>query len=343
MSTDESLIAAALTDNLLNLGLRVREQIIAGRDLDRDPHAVGEGPGDTVFAIDRRLEPLVVAAMEALPEALTPALVICEGLGVDGYRRVGPSNANLRYRILIDPLDGTRSLAYDKRSGWFLAAAAPDLGEKTKISDAIASVMVELPTSKQGFADEFILCQGNWSGRRRSLTTDWQQPLNRHPSSESTLRHGFGHVSSFFPGTKRLAADLMEHIAQTTLGSVSVSEALVFDDQYICSGGQMVELMTGKDRFCCDLRPIFYEILRRRGEGVVSGLCCHPYDLAGAPIAVAAGVVLTDGYGAPFDAPFDVESAIHWCGYANENLREAIEPVIQEWIQGQFARRADEL
>ena len=151
------------------------------------------------------------------------------------------------------------------------------------------------------------------------------------------LRHGFGQVSSFFPGTKRLAAELMEHIAIETLGSVSIAEALIFDDQYICSGGQMVELLTGKDRFCCDLRPIFYDILRRRGEGGVSGLCCHPYDLAGAPIAAAAGVVLTDGFGEPFDAPFDIDTPVHWCGYANGDLRAAIEPVIQNWVRCQLA------
>lgn len=91
--------------------------------------------------------------------------------------------------------------------------------------------------------------------------------------------------------------------------------------------------MTGRDRFCCDLRPLFYEILQREGGTGKSGLCCHPYDVAGLPIARSFGVILTDGYGRTLDATFDVESPVHWCGYANDGLRQSIEPVIQAWLR----------
>ena len=50
---------------------------------------------------------------------------------------------------------------------------------------------------------------------------------------------------------------------------------MVFDDQYICTGGQFYELIVGHDRFIADLRPLFYQILHQP-----PGLCCHPYDYA---------------------------------------------------------------
>lgn len=324
--------AERLASHLLVLGLKIREHIIRGRDVDLDRHAVAETAGDTIFAIDRRVEPLILDAMAALPADLLPILVVCEGLGEDGRRRFGPAIGPILYRILIDPIDGTRSLMYDKRSAWFLAVAAPDRGEGTRLSDAVASVMVELPTSKQGLADHFLISGGAVEGVRQSLTGGAGKQLIARPSSEPNLRHGFGQVASFFPGTKTLAAELMERIATATLGTLSISEASIFDDQYICTGGQLVELMTGRDRFCCDLRPIFYEILQQRGGGNPQGLCCHPYDMAGLPIALGAGVLVTDGFGKSLDAPFDVETPVHWCGYANAALRATIEPVIQGWI-----------
>lgn len=329
MSTPTELYTALLLD----LGRSVRAHVMGGRDVGADSRPAGYEGGDLLYAIDRRIEPLIVRAFETARD-LPPTLVVCEGLGEDGRILIGEDAP--QFRVMIDPIDGTRSLMYDKRSAWFLACVAPDKGETTRVSDAIASVMVELPTSKQGLADMFWLADASARGVRVELTTGAEQPLAARPSGETELRHGFGQVVSFFPGTKRLAADLMERIAERTLGAISPNEASIFDDQYICSGGQMIELMCGRDRFCADLRPIFYEILARRGDAYRESLCCHPYDMAGAPVAAAAGVVLTDGYGKPLDVPFDVHTGVHWCGYANETLRRLIEPVIQDWIVKQF-------
>src|SRR4029077_5903783 len=107
------------------------------------------------------------------------------------------------------------------------------------------------------------------------------RPLSIRPSDATSLRFGFGQVSNFFPGTKLLAADLTERIVEETLGPLRPGEALLFEDQYISSAGQMVELMMGHDRFCCDLRPLFYRILDQRSSGQIRGLECHPYDVAG--------------------------------------------------------------
>jgi fructose-1,6-bisphosphatase/inositol monophosphatase family enzyme len=325
---------AQLVALLERIGVAVRTHILQHRDIARDSEDLGWKAGDTVFAIDRKVEPIITAALREWPSHLGPFLVVAEGFGEDGTLVIGESSKSPRFRVLIDPIDGTRSLMYDKRSAWFLAAIAPDRGNDTSLSDAVASVMVELPTSKQGQSDCFAYAIGHPPNCRRiRLDSGESYDLAFSPSGATTLKNGFAQVSNFFPGTKQLASELMEHIAAATLGSVEPGQASIFDDQYICTGGQMVELMCGRDRFCCDLRPLFYDIMERRlNRPVPRGLACHPYDIAGLPVAKAAGLILTDAYGGALDAPFNTSTPVHWCGYANETLRGQIAPIIRDWL-----------
>jgi hypothetical protein len=129
----------------------------------------------------------------------------------------------------------------------------------------------------------------------------------------------------------------MEEIAENNLGALNPNSADIFDDQYISTGGQMVELILGHDRFCCDLRPLFYDILTKESGQLVRGLECHPYDVVGVLVAQEAGVIITDGLGEPLDGPLDVDHGMHWCGYANTALREKIERVIQSWLERKMA------
>ena len=295
---------------------------------------VAEEGGDTIYAIDRRVEPLVEQQIAEWPDSCRSLLLVMEGMGHDGRRRFGSQDLPIRYRVIIDPIDGTRGLMYDKRSAWFLAAVALDKGEETGLLDAFASVMVELPTSKQTLCDSFVAVRGQ--------ATQWQrthvggkaaQIKYPTPSSCTTLAGGFAQVTNFFQGTKVLAAELMEAIAEAAVPPGNTSQSAVLDDQYISTGGQMVELITGHDRFCCDLRPLFYEILRHGQQRQIPLLVCHPYDAAGLLVAKQAGVIITDGFGRELNAPLNVFQPVHWCGYANAHLRIMIEPVIQGWLR----------
>jgi hypothetical protein len=129
-----------------------------------------------------------------------------------------------------------------------------------------------------------------------------------------------------------LAAELLEHIAARTLGPPQPGEALLFDDQYASSGGQMVDLIMGRSRMVCDVRPLFHAIRELESPGLQRGLEAKAYDLGGALAARQAGVVITDGWGRPLQAPLDVHTGASWIGYANDTLRKQIEPVIQEWL-----------
>ena len=327
---------------LLQLGVAVRHRLVEAHCTPSEhfTQPVCYEGGDTIYGIDRHVEPVILEVVESWPSSCKPLLLVAEGMGTDGRLHVGSTQESPKYRVIVDPIDGTRSLMFDKRSAWFIAAVAEDRGEATTLRDTFAAALVELPTSKQGWVDTMVAERGRGVLARRSrVDNSCAEDLHLRPSQAPSLRDGFGQVASFFPGTKVLAAELMERIAAATVGDIQVGQASVFDDQYISTGGQMVELIVGHDRFCCDLRPLFYEILRRDSHAagsalnITEGLVCHPYDAAGALIAEEAGVIVTDGWGRELASPLDVHTPVHWCGYANQSLRIAIEPVIHAWLR----------
>jgi hypothetical protein len=111
------------------------------------------------------------------------------------------------------------------------------------------------------------------------------------------------------------------------LGPVQSDKASCFEDQYASTGGQLYELMSGRDRFTADLRPLMEGTLKKRHS--VMGICCHPYDMCTELIARQAGVIVTDVHGRPLNSPLAVEPNIAWIGYANENIRKLMEPLLQ--------------
>ena len=162
---------------------------------------------------------------------------------------------------------------------------------------------------------------------RRDRLTGRRFPLALEPSRASTIAHGFSTISRFFPGAREELAAIDDEIAREALGPIHAGKAQCFEDQYICSGGQLYELMAGHDRFVADLRPLLEPVLRRRGESL--GICCHPYDLVTELIAREAGVIVTDPAGAPLNPPLGIEADVAWAGYANERIRAQVEPRLQ--------------
>ena len=297
---------------------------------------------DTIYQIDTEVEPLLIAFCEDFARE-TPLVLVAEGLrdesGNEVLERVFPAGLppeRAPLRLIVDPIDGTRGIMYDKRPAWTLAGLAPNKGPATRLRDIEIAVMSELPTSKMGAADLLWATKGGGAhGERINLHTGQSSPLKIAPSRADTINHGFATVSNFFPGTKILAAELMEQIALAVVGKIDVTRATVFDDQYISTGGQFYELLAGHDRFIADLRPAFYAL-----QNQPEGLCCHPYDCATMLIAEEAGILLTDAHGNPLDGPLDTTTGISWIAYANETLRQKIAPVIAQFFALKSAKRA---
>jgi hypothetical protein len=325
-------------ERLLGLGRAVRGAVVAGRDVGAAfSGVVREARADTIYELDAQVEPVIEAYCEEWGREM-PLVLIAEGIAGEGgaegkavFPR-GSRESDAAVQVICDPIDGTRGLMYDKRAAWFLAGVAPNRGEATRLSDIAAAVMVEIPTSKQGAADVlWAVREGGAKGRREGVNAEWgmgNAELPLRPSQAETIAHGFAMISNFFPGTKELASRLMERIVERCIGAADVGKAMVFDDQYISTGGQLYELLVGHDRFNADLRPVFYGL-----RGLPVGMCVHPYDVASVLIATEAGVEITDGLGRPLDGPLDVTTPLSWAGFANRKLRERVEPVMLEVLK----------
>jgi len=289
-----------------------------------------ESEGDTIYAIDRVSENLLVELFEKELASIAPLVLIAEGIE-DGKLVLprGTSENDAVWRVIVDPIDGTRGLMYQKRSAWVLTGVAPNRGQETNLQDIALAVQTEIPLLKQHLCDTLWATRGHGlGGERFNRLTQERKPLAPRPSTATTIRHGFAMVARFFPGARDELAAIDEEIVRGALGPVEPGKAHCFEDQYLSSGGQLYELMMGHDRFVADLRPLVESLLNRRG--LVLGICCHPYDVCTELIAREAGVIVTDEHGDPLRAPLNVEADVAWIGYANEAIRGEIEPVLRE-------------
>jgi fructose-1,6-bisphosphatase/inositol monophosphatase family enzyme len=247
--------------------------------------------------------------------------------GLPGGEVVVPEGADrhaARWIIIVDPIDGTRGVMYQKRPAWILTGVAAGPGPCT-LADIELAVQTEIPLVKQHLSDELWAVRGQGaSATRVNRLTGERAALGLHPSGASTIAHGFATIARFFPGVRAELAAIDDEVAEAVLGAPKPGKAQLFEDQYISSGGQLYELMAGHDRFVADLRPLFE---RRRAGG--AALCCHPYDLCTELIARELGVLVTDEEGRPLQAPLDVTSDVGWIGYANAAIRRAVEPELR--------------
>jgi fructose-1,6-bisphosphatase/inositol monophosphatase family enzyme len=401
---------ARIVDRLRELQRQIRATLIAGRhsgDLARIDRI---SSADTIYNIDATIEPVIEQYLQNWARE-QPFVLIAEGVEPESGR-VYPDSAgeeDAEFRLIIDPIDGTRGLMYDKRAAWTLAGVAPNKGPTTRLRDIEVAVMTELPTSKMGFSDVLWAIKGQGAhglrerldGKAAMLEPPEQELMGKpigqvltkmgkvadehliealnaqkttgglfgqllvglghvnendvqialafqkgkeprldpklmsvivgdvlplRPSQAESIDHGFAMIVNFLPGTKVLASELMEYLVQNLLGEPH--HASVFDDQYISTGGQFYEMIVGHDRFNADLRPVFH-----RMQKTVMGLCCHPYDCATMLIAEEAGVVLTDETGQPLDGPLDTITPIAWIAYANDTLRQRIEPLVHKFLR----------
>jgi|SRR5581483_3303845 len=288
-----------------------------------------ESECDTIYAIDSVSEKLLIDFIEREIAAAVPVIVIAEGLPSTGV--VLPRSAtesDAIFRIIIDPIDGTRGLMYQKRSGWILTGVALNRGQDTNLQDIELAVQTEIPLLKQHLYDSVWAIKGQAANAERTnrLTGERTQ-LKLSPSKATTIEHGFASVARFFPGTTNQIAAIEDEIVLGALGPSEPGKARCFEDQYISSGGQLYELMSGHDRFIADLRPLANQFSGARG------LCSHPYDLCTELIAKELGVVITDAAGGPLRSRLDTESDVAWIGYANDFIRNQIEPLLQQSLK----------
>lgn len=318
--------ARALLPALVAVGEAVRDAVLdACRSATVDQLAAHDdsGPGDTAFAVDRVAEGALLAALATHLGGVALVLV-AEGLPDTGH---GHGVARLgvgapAWRLVVDPLDGTRPLAYQKRSAWVLLGLAPEPGDGRvpTLTEVVAAVMVEVPPLKQTYADVLTAVRGGGTRMRRVdlRRLDPDAAVGVRPSTATGLAQGYAQVSRAFPGGRAVLAAVDDAVALALVGPPVPGKAQYFEDQW-CSGGALYSLAVGHDRFTADLRPLV--------PGV--GICAHPYDLCAALVATEAGVLVTAPDGSPLDPPLTLDGDVGWVGYANAALRALVEPALQ--------------
>lgn len=289
---------------------------------------VRDDSGDTIFGIDAEVEDILIQHCQDWGKTQHFVLV-AEGIDPDGLQFGQPGRGGPPFRLLVDPIDGTRGLMFDKRSAWCLMGLAPEKGKATRLSDVEIAVMTELPTTRQSTSDVLWAIAGKGAhGERHDLGTGSPRPLVLVPSQATTLRHGFATVCNYFQGGKELISRLEEAIFLRALGTWNPEKAEIYADQYISSGGQLAEVALGRDRFVLDVRPLVHKKL-----GVKSSLASRPYDIVTMRIAQEAGCVVCDPYGGPLDAPLDVTTNVAFACYANKQLAAQLIPIVREEVR----------
>src|SRR5438067_4566511 len=115
---------------------------------------VREEEGDTIYAVDRVSEDLLIDFFEREIASVAPVVLIAEGLqGGQVVLPHGAMEADAVWRIIVDPIDGTRGLMYQKRSGWVLTGVACNRGVDTSLADIELVIQTEIPLPKQHLSD----------------------------------------------------------------------------------------------------------------------------------------------------------------------------------------------
>ena len=316
---------------LCELGDFVRDAVIEGRR-DQETAALAsvarESVADTIYSIDTLSEEAIVEWFEAHWPREWPVELVAEGFD-EPEMRLFPRGTRLeetRWRCVIDPIDGTRAIMYDKRPAWVLAALAPQKGEGTQLADIFVAAMTEIPTRKQWRADQISAVRGG------GLVTEGvdvrsvaREAVTLRASEARDFRHGYASVVKFFPAGKVAAARLeVELWKELYKGG---ENEVIFDDQYISTGGMFYEMLAGHDRMTGDLRPTIF-----RKEGLEMTLMCHPYDVCTAMLLGEAGIVFERPEGGPVETRLDLTSPVEWIAYANQALAELARPVLRRLV-----------
>lgn len=326
----------SLFEPIKRLHATIRQNVVEAcekttlEDLSRIVH---DDKGDTIFAVDRVSEELLIEFFEREIAPKTPIVLIAEGL--ENGQVVLPRGADESkavWRIIVDPIDGTRGIMYQKRSAWILTGIAPNKGSSTNLRDIEFAIQTEIPLVKQHLSDAIwaFLGEGAQAERFNRLTGETQL-LRLEPSKANTIAQGYAMIARFFPGARDVLAEIDEEIVREALGKPQAGKAQCFEDQYTSTGGQLYELMAGHDRFVADLRPLMKLITQERGLEL--SICCHPYDLCTELIARELGVIVTDARGNLVAYPLSVETDVAWIGYANPQIRVQIESPLQNALK----------
>jgi fructose-1,6-bisphosphatase/inositol monophosphatase family enzyme len=318
----------------------VRAALLADRATVAQRSAVtGSTDADVIYAIDRVADAFLLEWFAANWPATEPVEIVSESSDDAVVHPAGTPLYDARWTCILDPIDGTRGLMYDKRPAWSLAAVAPRRGTRPRLRDVVAAAMTELPVAKQWASDQFSAVRGCGRGGIVATRTDVRSPrlpteatpLAFEPSPVHSFEHGFASFSRFLPAARPEIAAFEDAFWRGLYGDEAIADLPVFEDQYLSTAGQFHELLVGHDRMLGDVRPLAFA-----AAGVRSTLACHPYDCCTALVLEEAGCVVTSPWGTALDAPLDTTTPVAWVGFANRALADLAAPALRTALRASF-------
>src|SRR5215203_1746397 len=111
-----------VVETLRDLQRQIRDAILTTRRRANLHQVTRQSSADTIYELDLMIEPVIEDFCERWGER-SPLVLVAEGIEPETGRVFphGASEADAKIRVLIDPVDGTRGLMYDKRAAWSLA------------------------------------------------------------------------------------------------------------------------------------------------------------------------------------------------------------------------------
>ncbi|MEK7727626.1 MAG: hypothetical protein AAB354_04390 [candidate division KSB1 bacterium] len=279
---------------------------------------------DTIFGIDQIAEEHLFEYLAA-HEHEAPAFVLVGEFEAGDTLKFGQGEP--QFRVLLDPIDGTRLVMFAKSSGWILSGIFPEQGAATRLSQTLFALQTEIPLPKYLYADTLWAAPGKGAHRLAENLLTRETDLSAWRVDRATdLRHGFVSFVNFFQHGKTAMAAVEENFLREALAEHAADPALVFEDQHLSTAGQLYALVAGQERMVVDIRPPMNRLLRAKGQAPM--LCSHPYDFATWLIAAEAGAVILAPNGEPFEAPAIANAEIGWIGFANQQLAERYQEIL---------------
>ncbi len=281
---------------------------------------------DTIFGIDQIAEQHLFEYLQT-HEHEAPAFVLVGEFEAGEILKFGQGEP--QFRVLFDPIDGTRLVMFAKSSGWILSGIFPEHGEATRLSETLFAVQTEIPLPKYLYSDTLWAAPNRGAYRLvENLLTQEASTSPGRVEAAADLRHSFISFVNFFQHGKAAMAAVEEEFLRHALAEYATNPALVFEDQHLSTAGQLYALVAGQEKIVVDIRPNMNHLLRRKGQATM--LCSHPYDFATWLIAREAGAAILTPSGDPFEAPAIANAEIGWIGFANQKLAEQYRPLLLE-------------
>ena len=260
-----------------------------------------------------------------IARADAPVVLVAEGCRADASCCPrAPTAADARWVIIVDPIDGTRGLMYQKRPAWILTGVAPTDPRRARWPTSSWPCRPRFRWSSSICRDELWAVRGPGRGGHA------RQPADRRASRSRLAPVAAGDdrarlcddLALLSRASRRAGRDRRRAWSRRCWARRSPGKAQSFEDQYICERRPALRA-DGRAR---SVRRRSAAAVRAAAPGRRAALCCHPYDLCTELIAreLRRGRSPTSGAAARTRRSTSPPTS-SWVGYANEAL-QAVEP-----------------